>query len=288
MEFQREIKKRKCHKEEEEEDQPLNRLRCLPHEISLDILSRLPIKYVIQLRFHPVTKEYKVIKIVYYRSAYNLEKPSHFQRLTYINSRKSDVQIYNLCTNEWRSLGEAPYRLEKKSSPGVLVNGRLHWMSQWGRYILSFDLAEDSFQEIPIPDQTLRSWMNCHLSVLGGYLSAALPSRGGNRALDIWVMKEYGVQESWVKEFNLGAYSQGFIPPELQKPHRIWKNFLGRRLVRIICLLKTGDILVEYRGGTLVSYNPVSGMFKNLSFQGMPRLFQTTVHVGSLYPVVHS
>ncbi|KAL2518383.1 F-box protein [Abeliophyllum distichum] len=260
MEFQREIKKRKCHKEEEEEDQPLNRLRCLPHEISLDILSRLPIKYVIQLRFHPVTKEYKVIKIVYYRSAYNLEKPSHFQRLT----------------------------LEKKSSPGVLVNGRLHWMSQWGRYILSFDLADDSFQEIPIPDQTLRSWMNCHLSVLGGYLSAALPSRGGNRALDIWVMKEYGVQESWVKEFNLGAYSQGFIPPELQKPYRIWKNFLGRRLVRIICLLKTGDILVEYRGGTLVSYNPVSGMFKNLSFQGMPRLFQTTVHVGSLYPVVHS
>ncbi|KAL2458310.1 F-box domain-containing protein [Forsythia ovata] len=70
------------------------------------------------------------------------------------------------------------------------------WMSQWGRYIVSFDLADDPFQKIPIPDQTLRSWMNCHLAVLGGYVSADVPSRGGNGALDIWVMKGYGVQES--------------------------------------------------------------------------------------------
>ncbi|CAI9772593.1 unnamed protein product [Fraxinus pennsylvanica] len=412
MDFQREIKKRKCHKEEEGEDQHLN---CLPHEIALDILSRLPIKSVIQSRFacrswnllshdlqlvnmhmsralicqrlclifhsdypirnqlhfvefsdvddneivrkidtpfvgstpefnmigscngllclidslladsiyiynpftrdykvlpksvefedqivivgfgfHPITKEYKVIKIVYYPNAYNLEIPRHFRRLTNMSSRRSDVEIFNLGTNEWRSIGEAPYRLEKRSSPGVLLSGRLHWMSQRGNYnwrrdriIVSFDLVDDSFQEIPRPD-TGRSWTNGHLAVLGGCLSAAVPFRGGNGALDIWVMKEYGVKDSWVKEFTVGAYSPRFILPKLKKPYRIWKNFLGRRFVRIICLLKNGDILVEYRGGTLVSYNPDSEIFKEVSFRGMPRLFQTIVHVGSLIPVVQS
>ncbi|CAA2981118.1 F-box At3g07870-like isoform X2 [Olea europaea subsp. europaea] len=209
------------------------------------------------------------------------------------NTRKSDVQIFNLGNNEWRSIGEAPYRLEKRSSPpGILVSGRLHWMSQRGNYngrreriIVSFDLVDDSFQEIPRPDTgTLRSWANDHLAVLGGCLSAAVPSSLGNGALDIWVMKEYGVKDSWVKDFTLGAYSPTLILAELREPYWIWKSFLGRRFVQIICLLKNGDILVEYRG-TLASYNPDSGIFKEVSFQGMPRLFQTTVHIGSLNPV---
>ncbi|CAA2979071.1 F-box At3g07870-like [Olea europaea subsp. europaea] len=418
MDFEIAIKKRKCYKEDEEEDdQPLNRLSCLPHDIALDILSRLPIKSVIQFRFscrswnflsrdlqlvdmhmsralicqrlclifhsdypirnqlhfvefsdvddneivrkidtpfavsmpefnvigscngllclidslfsdsiyiynpftrdykllpkfvefenqivifgfgfHPITKRYKVIKIVYYPSVYNLEIPRHVRRFTHMSSRRSDVQIYNLGTDKWRSIGQAPYRLEKRSSLGVLVSGKLHWMSHWGKYngrrnriIVSFDLSDDSFQEIPGPNTgNLRSLMNCHVAVLGGCLCAVLPSYGGNGGHDIWVMKEYGVKESWVKEFTLGVYSPRFIRPDMQKSYQIWRKFLGGRLVRIVCLLKSGDILVEYRGGTLVSYNPDSGMFKNIAFQGMPKMFQTIVHIGSLYPVVQS
>ncbi|KAL2458313.1 F-box protein [Forsythia ovata] len=247
--------------------------------------------------FHPVTKEYKVIKIVYYPSAYNLDNPRHFRRLTYFNSRRSDVQIYNLCTNEWRSIGEIPYRLEKRSSPGVLASGRLHWMSQCGKFngrrdriIVSFDLSDDSFRNIPKPDSgALRSWLSSYVAVLGGCLCAFVPLPLGNGAMDIWVMKEYGVQDSWVKEYTIGPnYSPSFIGPEFQKSYSIWRNYLNGKLVRILCLLKNGEILLEYKGGSLVSYNPDSGMFKNHTFQGMPRLFRTTVLVGSFNPVVLS
>ncbi|CAI9772594.1 unnamed protein product [Fraxinus pennsylvanica] len=234
--------------------------------------------------FHPITKEYKLIKIVYYPNVNNLKIARKCSRL--MTSHRSDVQIYNLGTNEWRSMGEAPYRLEKRSSPGVLVSGRLHWMSQMAKYtriIVSFDLSNDSFREIPNPDTGHLIWTSSHVAVLGGCLSAATHS--GNGALDIWVMKEYGVQESWVKMFTLGAYSPRTTGPELQNGCLSWHNFFAGNSVRILCVMETGEILVEYNGGILVCYNPDSGKFKNLSFQGMPKIFQTTVHVGSLNPV---
>lgn len=48
------------------------------------------------------------------------------------------------------------------------------------------------------------------------------------------------------------------------------------------CLLKNGDILPEFKDGNLASYDPESGKTTNLLFEGMPKLFQTIVHVGSL------
>ncbi|KAL2458312.1 F-box protein [Forsythia ovata] len=418
MDFQRELKKKKCHKEEE--DEPTNLISCLPDEIALEILSRLPIKSVLQSRFacrhwrllthdphlvnmhlsqaltsqrlclilqstypirnqlsfvefsdvdhiqtvrkfdtpfarsmppefsivvscngllclvdsllansiyiynpftrdykllpksiefqdqfvifgfgfHPVTKEYKVIKIVYYPSVYNLDNPNHLWRLMYNISHRSYVQIYNLCTNEWRSIGEAPYMLEKRSSPGVLVSGRLHWMSQCGklngrrhRIIVSFDLSDDSFRQIQKPESgDLRCWFSSHVVVLGGCLCVFVhvPLHPGNEVIDIWVMKEYGVQESWVKEYTIGPnYSPSYIGPKLRKSYSIWRN-LSWESVRILCLLKNGEILLEHKSRSLMSYNRESGMLKNLTFQGMPRLFCTIVHVASLNPVILS
>ncbi|KAL2547741.1 F-box protein [Forsythia ovata] len=244
--------------------------------------------------FNPINKDYKVIKIVYYHKTYNLDILMPSRRLMDISSQRSDVQIYNLGSNEWRSIGEAPYIIDKRSLPGVLVSGRLHWLSRLGKYngrynriIISFDLSDDSFREIPKPGGS-KIWVHFIVVVLGCCLSVAVPLPGGNGAVEIWVMKEYGVQESWVKEFTLGAYIPRFIHPQFQRSFRLRKNFLTVKLLRNLCLLKNGEILVEYRGGNLVSYNRDTRIFKELSFRGMSRLYQTTVHVGSLYPVVQS
>ncbi|KAL2524833.1 F-box protein [Abeliophyllum distichum] len=246
--------------------------------------------------FHPVTKEYKVIKIIYY-PLYDLDNPNHSQKLTYTDSHISHVEIYNLCTNEWRSIGEAPYVLEKSSSPGVLVSGRLHWMSLCGklnghhdRIIVSFDLSDDSFRKITKPESgDSRSWLSSYVVELGGCLCAFVHLPTSYGAMDIWVMKEYGVQESWVKEYTIRShYSSSYIGPQLRKFYSIWRNYLSGKLVKILCLLKNGEILLKYQSGSLVSYNPDNGMFKNLTLQGIPKLFTTTVHVGSLNPVVLS
>ncbi|KAG6657731.1 hypothetical protein CIPAW_04G111100 [Carya illinoinensis] len=55
-----------------------------------------------------------------------------------------------------------------------------------------------------------------------------------------------------------------------------------RTFVRVVCLLKYGDILLEYKSRALVSYDTVSEEFKDLMFEGIRRCYKTIVHAGSL------
>ncbi|KAK9285893.1 hypothetical protein L1049_025094 [Liquidambar formosana] len=63
------------------------------------------------------------------------------------------------------------------------------------------------------------------------------PSRGH---FDIWVMKEYGVQESWSKQFVI----------ETPVHHQLWQF----EYYLPIKLLNDGEILMLRKGFTLVSY----------------------------------
>ncbi|KAJ6329502.1 hypothetical protein OIU77_011055 [Salix suchowensis] len=80
----------------------------------------------------------------------------------------------------WRSIGEElPVQLNPQQSH-VLVDGRLHWLSLRGRYqvvrkLVSFDLADEPFREIPQPagcDKFCRH--QSHLVNIGGCLSAVV------------------------------------------------------------------------------------------------------------------
>ncbi|PIN13940.1 hypothetical protein CDL12_13434 [Handroanthus impetiginosus] len=233
--------------------------------------------------FHPVTSDYKVVKIGCYMRRFQIQS----------NRQTSEVQTYSLRSNTWKNRGIIPYKLEKSSSPGVLVSGRLHWVSRWGKYnghheriIVSYDLADDSFHEIRIPGSISGSfgrWVSCHLASLDGCLCAIVPVPPGHGAFNIWSMKEYGVKESWAKVYNIGVYHPvSMISDELERSCHIWRNMFGKKLVKVLCAMKGGELLLEYRGGGLVSYDPYDKTFKELRFDGMPRLYQTIVHVGSL------
>ncbi|KAL8522263.1 hypothetical protein ACS0TY_012411 [Phlomoides rotata] len=245
--------------------------------------------------FHPATNDYKVIKIAYY-SALSLHPiAKHFRGFeTNSHSRVSEVEIYSSRSNTWKNRGVVPYRLEKYSSPGVLVDGRLHWVSRLGRFndrvertIVSFDLADDSFRMIKNPDSSSRGfgrWVGCCLASLDGYLCGVVPR--GNGSFDVWMMKEYGVNESWVKEYSVGVYCPvSMISHKMETSSHIWRNMFSQKLVRVLCVLESGELLLEYRGGGLVCYDLQSGSFKEVGFLGMPKLYQTMVHVGSLVSV---
>ncbi|CAK9180398.1 unnamed protein product [Ilex paraguariensis] len=237
--------------------------------------------------FHPVTKEYKVVKIIYYANAYNAHnRPWRYRRFRIRDFPHSEVQILGLSSNTWRSIGKVPYQLDRRSSE-ALVNGRIHWVTQRGNYhgvrgriIVSFDLADEQFREVPRADSAFLTRCSFYLAVLGGCLSAVVPLDYGR--LEIWSMKEYNVKESWIKEYNIEGHLPTIVRQDLKRPFRIWKNVCNSRIVRVLCLLKNGKILLEYRCGNLVSYDPESETFEHLMFQGMPNLFQTVVHVGSL------
>lgn len=230
--------------------------------------------------FHPETKEYKVVKIVYYRNT-----SSNYSRARRIVYPQSDVQVFTLGSSHWRSLGKVSCQFVRRPSE-ALVSGRLHWVSRPRRYyparrLMSFDLADEQFREVPRPDCGGLNRCNFHLSVLKGCLAAAVYGNYGK--LEIWVMKDYNVKESWIKEFSIGAYMPKCLKQNLDRdrPLKIWKNAPNGKVVRVICLLENGEILLEYKNRVLVSYDPKKGKFTDLVFQGIRNWFQTVVHAGS-------
>ncbi|XP_009794138.1 F-box protein At3g07870-like [Nicotiana tabacum] len=128
--------------------------------------------------FHPITKEYKAIKIVYYSNTYSI--PSKIRNVEVWMLCRSDVQIFSLSRSKCRSIGEVHYFLDTKST-GVLVKGRLHWLSKrrrqnghFERSIVSLDLDDERFGQVPRPNFSFNQLDRSayHLAVIGGCLSA--------------------------------------------------------------------------------------------------------------------
>ncbi|KAG9143766.1 hypothetical protein Leryth_011431 [Lithospermum erythrorhizon] len=243
---------------------------------------------------HPVSKDYKIIKIIYWpdprrRTSGGVweDSPWGFGRLGGRRFMRSEVQVFSLGGEKWRSIGAIPYNLDQLTGV-VLVNGRLHWVDHeivFRGLIVSFDISDEEFREIRMPDQNqCVTRGDYHLAALRGCLSVCIPAFTGlGGGLDIWIMKEYDVKESWVKQFKVGNYLPNIISQEIiSQAHSIWRNVLDRRPVRVLRIQDNGDILLEYKGGTLASYDPDKETFKDVIFPGLPSLFQTIVHVGSI------
>ncbi|GFY91244.1 hypothetical protein Acr_07g0014400 [Actinidia rufa] len=110
------------------------------------------------------------------------------------------VEVFTLKTNTWRVI-QGFKNIHGIYGPGAFMNGALHWLvspPEGTPAIVSFDLAtEILFQEVlPPPCQGFVDFTIQSVGVSGGYLSVL---GGDNARMEIWVMKEYGVRESWTK-----------------------------------------------------------------------------------------
>ncbi|KAK2640839.1 hypothetical protein Ddye_022602 [Dipteronia dyeriana] len=211
----------------------------------------------------PTSMRYKVVRFVFY---IKIE----------IWSLESHAEILTLGTDHtWRSIGPVPGRLELKPSQ-ALVNGALHWVTLFFHFtqgirlrVISFDLTEEKFRWIELPSFDCTFASNCHLVALEGCLSAV--HHLGDEGIDIWVMKEYEVEESWIKKYAIGMY----VPASLVEPTRPHIN-------KVVCILNMGKILLHCNNGAFVLYNPESEQFNDLTISGLPKSFSTIVHVESL------
>ncbi|XP_022760067.1 F-box protein At3g07870-like [Durio zibethinus] len=200
-------------------------------------------------------------------------------------SIQSEVQILTVGSPAWRNLGVIPYRFIWPTWK-VMVNGRLHWLSTPNKFstaslLISFDLETEQFQEVSKPDCCGLDRCFQHLMVLRGCLLAG--SYQDNEQLENWFMKEYGMEESWVKEFNV---RYNYLPQTLnQEEIRSFNNsklHFPKSFVLVLCILKSGEILLEYKSRALVLYDPRHGTFKDFTFPEMPNWFKIITHVGSL------
>ncbi|GLT73599.1 hypothetical protein SLA2020_454450 [Shorea laevis] len=214
------------------------------------------------------------------RGVRKIDPPHHSERYNLVGSCNGEeeevnmVQVFTVGTTKWRKKGAPPPQVtDEIGPPEALVEGSLHWVTDVRKGgishilgIISFELADEVFEEIPHPPCQRFVSREYGLSVLNGCLSAA-GLVDDTLHFDIWVMKQYRVKESWVKQFSFDPY------------------FLGGRpsFYTVICALKNGGILLQNKDSSLVSYDPVENRFKTLQISGFSYWFQAFPFLPSLF-----
>ncbi|KAJ9552447.1 hypothetical protein OSB04_016492 [Centaurea solstitialis] len=178
-----------------------------------------------------LTGEYKVVRT--------------FQGSVLSNGRPSviEAQVYTLGTGHWRSLGGVPYQLNGFRFCGLFLNNHCRWIvsdqEDASKKLCTFDLDKETFQFFPSPPPEAIQGNQSHrqsLAVLKGCL-CILDTYDSE--VMIWVMKEYGIKNSWHKEVVITLEWPLFKP------------------IRLIEVLKDGSILMVF-GKKLRVFNPRS------------------------------
>ncbi|XP_048128052.1 F-box protein CPR1-like [Rhodamnia argentea] len=195
------------------------------------------------------SNDYKIVRIIYFPD----DNRRYFGGSTL-------VEIYSLSTDSWRSL-----ECEVPSFSGyrraVFLNGNLHWFAfkfedllELGGYgaIVLFDVAGEVFDEMALPAEMLPEddfGLIASVEVLNDLLAVFI-SHGEqigylelHSNCSVWVMRHYGVPESWTKMYTFEA--SGLL--------RVCGGFTW-----------TGELLIEIDSGKRVSWNPITGQFTNL------------------------
>ncbi|CAL5202493.1 unnamed protein product [Lathyrus oleraceus] len=110
------------------------------------------------------------------------------------------AKVYTLSTDSWRTIQPFPFDSVSSYQQGRYVSGSINWLAYskgtHQRCIISFDLGHETYQMIRMPLGLERTPKDPVFSVLRDWLCLIFDH-------DVWVMKEYGVKESWTKLFNV-------------------------------------------------------------------------------------
>jgi F-box interacting protein len=116
------------------------------------------------------------------------------------------VSVHTLGTDYWRRIEDIPFS-NPISGHGLFVSGTVNWFA-WD-VIISLDLEKESYQKLRLPDfdNENNSW---DLGVLRDCLCVFASS---DEYLDVWIMKEYGNQESWTKLYTIPSLQDQDLEP---------------------------------------------------------------------------
>ncbi|KAK4369002.1 hypothetical protein RND71_012794 [Anisodus tanguticus] len=156
-----------------------------------------------------------------------------------------------------------------KSCTQHYMNGSSHWIaSKCGdgptrSMIVLFDMHDEKFSEMMLPSNLSSKLRNCDdvfLSVLEESLCLVNIDYIKSEPIDIWIMREYGAPESWVKQFSISSrnFTRNISPDELEVTHD---------LVKPMAIRKNGEIIWKAKRANsrlLVSVDHVVGKFKDI------------------------
>lgn len=159
---------------------------------------------VCRLGFSPKHNQYKVIRTFERRT-----KGDHFSHLgTWGEILAIGTGSSWLCS-PWKSVGSAP-KTNPNSDPPTYFHGRLHWLSSAVSSIPYFDFDNEKFDFLSLPKDNIirQTQVGMTIGVVDGCL--CLCHFFKRRYLDIWIMKEYGVSETWTKFLSIDIRNEVF------------------------------------------------------------------------------
>ncbi|EYU22873.1 hypothetical protein ABFS82_03G107900 [Erythranthe guttata] len=186
-----------------------------------------------------VSGEYKVVRIV--QKCVRHSSTNEVRRIT-----KSICHVYTLGTRKWRKIEPCGLMGNKDYSIGAFLNGSLHWFVEdfKGSYsILCFDLEEETFSTFSLPSLlTDRETGLQVLVALGDYL--CISDSAYQEEVAFWLMKEYGDESSWTKEFVIR-----------KSPDFVCAYGQYAELVIPIKVFENGDVLVTWQDLKMFYYS---------------------------------
>ncbi|CAB4293430.1 unnamed protein product [Prunus armeniaca] len=165
----------------------------------------------------------------------------------------TEAEIYTIGTGVWRSVGNAPGDIDQLPF-NPFLHGALHWVSYSSTvpdFIHSFHFEREQFRPLPVPSLLGNRFSDCYiLEVVGGCLCLSVFDDDYSK-FDMWVMKEYGVQESWTKVLVFGNL---YECPEERICH----------VYEPIMFLRNGEILLLFNNCAVVCYNQETKSFREI------------------------
>nr|GEU34276.1 hypothetical protein [Tanacetum cinerariifolium] len=157
------------------------------------------------LRYDNANDDYKVVRLLQFSASK-------------LGSCDYKVLVYSLKLNVWQNVEhDFPYCTQRvycnaPMSHSVCVGGAIHWSLlrkddlHQNHVLVAFDLASQSFRSVPQPHYTAL-YMSIDVGILGGCLCLVGIPEEDIDYVDIWMMKEYGVKESWMKLLTISDMS---------------------------------------------------------------------------------
>ena len=167
-------------------------------------------------------------------------------RILCFQGSKAEAEVYTLSSDLCRrvviSLESEPNIgsiVGIVKSPFLFFNGALHSIaySRDRKFILSFDVNDEIFRLIMLPQNYLDRVYVCseHLAVFRGSLALIVLGKSPKLNCDIWVMREYGMVESWTKKS---------VPIDRDE--------------KFLCCIDSGELLIDTFHSGLLSKDPES------------------------------
>ncbi|KAK3001049.1 hypothetical protein RJ639_020458 [Escallonia herrerae] len=209
--------------------------------------------------FDPLSIEYKVIRIA------ELHEDDEDWGYKF---RSVNVEIYNLSTNSWREIDAVVPFVWFFPCSELLFNGHFHWWADdkdhGGESMLSFHISTEVFQQIQLPDVCAFPDGNQRaFLILNESIALLLFNPSVQTSFDIWLMTEYGVAESWTKQFTIRPLVQG------AQPLLFWKH----------------GLLLEKANGQLVSCDLKSERLKEFQVYGAQESLRALIYSESLVSI---